>query len=88
MVIFSLQVLYTTNPHERWRAMAEHVVSRAPAEQNRSVAARQALGGRSPSARQTTCSAIARRALVGITGVLKQRISHKEESNIWANFKI
>ena len=55
---------YTTNPHER-SASNGH---RAPAKRPPSDFARQVLGGCSPSARQTTCSAIARRALLGISG--------------------
>ncbi len=45
------------------------------------------LGGRladtSPSARQTTCSAIARRALVGISGVVGLNVQHGTEQLAW-----
>ena len=51
------------------RTMAEQVLCRALCERPLSEFAWQSLGGCSPSAWQTTCPAIARRVLVGISGV-------------------
>ncbi len=56
--------MYTTNPSEipmgARRAMAEQVVCRALGEWPPSACQAKSLGGRSPSAWQTTCLAIAR----------------------------
>ncbi len=54
------------------RALGERPPSacRAATEHFRSAGARWPLGDRSLCARQTSCSAIARRALVGISGVV------------------
>ncbi len=62
------------------RAMAEQVVCRALGERppcgHRAPAEKNwhALSGRQPSTRQKTCSAIARRAFVGISGVVYLQI--------------
>ncbi len=58
---------YTTNPHERSASGGRAATERLPSE-----FARWPLGMRSVVARQTTCSAIARQALVGISGVLHE----------------
>ncbi len=56
-------------PTSARRAMAEQVVCRALGEQPPSACQAFSLGRCSVTARQTACSAIARRELVGISGV-------------------
>ena len=65
--------------------MVEQAVCRAPAEQKRLVAAQQVLGGRSPSARQTTRLAIALQVLVGISGVGFRLIFKKKKKTFLSN---
>ncbi len=68
---------YTTYPHEHstssGQASCLPSARRAPTKQLPSAHQAISLGGRLSSARQTTCSAIARRVLVGISGVVRFR---------------
>ncbi len=77
------QYHYTTNPHERSASngLASCLPSakRATIERPLSKFARQALGGCLASAQQTTCSAMARRALVGISGVDMERFQNMND---------